>query len=84
LSCLKAGCCGCCNKTRKDYQIEKIEIKFGEMPIKALADRRARGVFMDWRDELALKSPPAAVYAWTVLATVLAWAKDRGKITLNP
>jgi integrase len=73
-------------RTREDYvlQIKKIEIKFGEMPIKALADRRARGVFKDWRDELALKSPRQADYAWTVLAAVLAWAKDRGKITANP
>jgi hypothetical protein len=54
------------------------------MPIKALADRRARGVFMDWRDELALKSLRGADYTWTVLAAVLAWAKDRGKIPINP
>jgi integrase len=39
---------------------------------------------MDWRDELALKSPRAADYAWTVLAAILAWAKDRGKISVNP
>jgi hypothetical protein len=74
------------DKTRGDYiaQIKKIEVKFGDMPIKALADRRARGVFMDWRDELALKSLRGADYTWTVLAAVLAWAKDRGKITVNP
>jgi integrase len=74
------------DKTRGDYvaQIKKIEVKFGDMPIKALADLRARGVFMEWRDELALKSPRAADYAWTVLAAVLAWAKDRGKIQVNP
>jgi integrase len=74
------------DRTRADYvvQIKKIEIKFGDMPIKALADRRARGVFMDWRDELALKSPRQADYTWTVLAAVLAWAKDRGKIPVNP
>jgi integrase len=74
------------DRTRADYvvQIKKIETKFGDMPVKALADRRARGVFMDWRDELALKSPRQADYAWTVLAAVLAWAKDRGKILINP
>jgi integrase len=74
------------DKTRSDYiaQIKKIEAKFGDMPIKALADRRARGVFMDWRDELALTSPRAADYVWTVLAAILAWAKDRGKIPVNP
>src|SRR5215467_6221070 len=74
------------NRTQSDYtgQIKKIELKFGDMPIKALADRRARGVFMDWRDELALSSLRGADYTWTVLAAVLAWAKDRGKIPINP
>jgi hypothetical protein len=74
------------DRTRADYivQIKKIEVEFGDMPIKALADRRARGVFMDWRDKLALKSPRQADYAWTVLAALLAWAKDRGKIPINP
>jgi hypothetical protein len=57
------------DKTRNDYaaQIKKIEVKFGDMPSKALADRRARGVFLDWRDELAVKSLRGADYAWTVL-----------------
>jgi integrase len=73
-------------RTRADYvkQIVKIEQKFGDAPIKALADPRTRGIFMDWRDELALRSRRQADYAWTVLARVLSWAKDRGKITVNP
>jgi integrase len=73
-------------RTRADYinQIVKIEQKFGDAPLKALADRRTRGIFMDWRDELALRSKRQADYAWTVLARVLSWAKDRGKITINP
>src|SRR5262252_555250 len=41
-------------------------------------------IFLDWRDELALRSKRQADYAWTVLARVLSWAKDRGKITVNP
>ena len=73
-------------RTRADYikQITKIEQKFGDAPLKALADPRTRGIFMDWRDELALRSKRQADYAWTVLARVLSWAKDRGKITVNP
>jgi integrase len=73
-------------RTRADYikQIAKIEQKFGDAPIKALADPRTRGIFLDWRDELALRSKRQADYAWTVLARVLSWAKDRGKITANP
>ena len=39
---------------------------------------------MDWRDRLALKSVRQADYAFTVLALILAWAKDRGKISVNP
>jgi len=41
-------------------------------------------VFLDWRDELALKSKRQADYALTILGTVLGWAKERGKITVNP
>lgn len=74
------------DRTQDDYrrQIEKIEQKFGDCPQKALARPETRGIFMDWRDELALKSKRQADYAWTVLALILAWAKSRGKIALNP
>jgi integrase len=73
-------------RTRADYvkQILKIEQKFGDAPIKALADPRTRGIFLGWRDQLALRSQRQADYAWTVLARVLSWAKDRGKIPVNP
>jgi integrase len=73
-------------RTRADYikQIGKIEQKFGDAPIKALADPRTRGIFLEWRDELALRSQRQADYTWTVLALVLSWAKGRGKITANP
>ena len=72
--------------TRADYvkQIIKIEQRFGDAPLKALADPRTRGIFLEWRDELALKSKRQADYAFTVLARVLSWAKNRGKITVNP
>ena len=74
------------DRTRADYirQIEKIEQKFGDCPLKALANPRTRGVFMDWRDELAIISKRQADYWWTVLALVLWWAKGRGKIPVNP
>jgi integrase len=74
------------DRTRADYikQILKIEQKFGDAPIKVLADPRTRGIFLEWRDQLALSSQRQADYAWTVLARVLSWAKDRGKITVNP
>jgi integrase len=74
-------------KTRKDYlrYIGLIETKFGTMPIAAVQDRRARGVFKAWRDEIATASGErTADYAWAVLARVLSVAKDRGHIATNP
>jgi integrase len=73
-------------RTRSDYvaKIRLIEKKFGDFPIPALTDRRTRGVFLDWRDELAKTSRRQADYAWAVLARVLSWALDRGKIDANP
>jgi integrase len=74
------------DRTRHDYiqQIKRIERDLGDFPLAALTDRRTRGVFMEWRDKLALSSRRQADYAWQVLALVLAWAKERGKITVNP
>jgi hypothetical protein len=45
-------------RTRDDYirQIGIIEKEFADFPLKALTARETRGVFMDWRDRLALKS----------------------------
>jgi integrase len=71
-------------KTRKDYSryLRLIEEEFGSMPITAVQDQRARGVFKRWRDTMADR-PRVADYAWTVLARVLAVAKDNGMITVN-
>jgi integrase len=73
-------------RTQADYvrHIMAIETKFGDFPLSALTDRRTRGVFMEWRDKLAVSSRRQADYAWTVLALVLAWALDRGLIAANP
>jgi hypothetical protein len=77
---------GRADRTRSDYvkQIKLIEKRFGDFPLAALTDRRTRGVFMAWRDDLALRSRRQADYAWTVLARVLSWAPDRGLISANP
>ena len=73
-------------RTQSDYRklARGIVAEFGDMPIKAVGDRRARGVFLDWRDRLAKQSPRQADYAMAVLALILAWAKDRGVIDVNP
>lgn len=71
--------------TRRDYSryIKLIEEEFGDLPIAALADRRVRGDFKSWRDKYA-DTPRKADLAWTVLARIMSFAKDRGIITSNP
>jgi hypothetical protein len=74
------------NRTRADYvkQIKLIEFEFGDMPLNALAARGARAEFMSWRDRVATRSRRQADYAWTVLARVHSWSKDRGLVSENP
>jgi integrase len=73
-------------RTRLDYirHIIAIEKRFGDFPLSALTDRRTRGVFLAWRDKLAVASRRQADYAWVVLARVLSWALNRGLIAANP
>lgn len=63
--------------------IKLIEDEFGDMPLAALEDRRVRGEFKAWRDRFA-DTPRKADYAWTTLARILSFGKDRGLITNNP
>jgi integrase len=74
------------DRTRADYvkHIRAIEKNFGDFPLAALSDRRSRGVFMAWRDRLALASRRQADYAWVVLARTISWALNRGLVTANP
>jgi integrase len=71
--------------TRRTYlaYIKLIEDEFGDLPLAALADHRIRGEFKSWRDSFAA-TPRKADYAWTVLARLMSFAKDRGIITTNP
>jgi integrase len=73
--------------TRRAYiaLIMRIEKEFGDFPLSALTDRRTRGIFMAWRDKLAVSSGRRqADYAWSVLARVLSWALNRGLVAANP
>lgn len=71
-------------KTRKAYAryLDMIREEFGGMSFDAIQDKEARGDFKAWRDTMA-STPRAADYAWTTLARVLSFAKDRGRITVN-
>jgi integrase len=73
-------------RTRQDYdrQLLLIERKFGDLPLKALEDRRVRGILKDWRTELAKSSRRQADYAWDVLRRVINVAIDRGLVSTNP
>ena len=75
------------DSTRRSYVplIVRIEKAFGDFPLAALTDRRTRGVFMNWRDQIAKASGRRqADYAWAVLALVLSWALNRGLVAANP
>ncbi len=63
--------------------IKLIEDEFGDMPVDALRDPRVRGEFEAWRDRF-VATPRKADYAWSTLARILSFAKDRGLITINP
>jgi integrase len=52
--------------------------------LSAITDVRTRGIFKEWRERLAVTSRRQADYAWTVLARILSWGKDRGLVTVNP
>jgi hypothetical protein len=56
--------------TKRDYRriIRAIEKNFGRLPIAGLNDRRARGIFREWRDDLAIRSRRQADYHMQVLA----------------
>jgi integrase len=71
--------------TRRAYStyLREIEIEFGDMPLRAIENPKARGEFKQWRDRMAA-TPRKADYAWTTLARVLSVAKDRGRISSNP
>lgn len=76
----------CAPRTRSDYKklLRAISAEFGDFPIAGLAEKQARGIFMDWRDKLAKRSRRQADYAWSVLARVLSWSLDRGLSPANP
>lgn len=72
-------------KTRREYgrYLDLIdESDLSKMSFDAIQDKEARGDFKDWRDTMADR-PRTADYAWTTLARVLSFAKDRGRISVN-
>ena len=73
-------------KSAKDYRrlLAMIGRQFGDMQLKLITARGARGDFLAWRDELAKTSRRGADYTFSVFARTLSWALDRGMIAANP
>lgn len=74
------------DRSRKDYAVHArhIDAEFGDMPVKLLQDRRARGEFLAWRDRLAVKSRRNADYRFAILARIISWGFNRGLVPCNP
>lgn len=84
--------------TQEEYRsrLRVIEDRFGDLPLTALADPAIRGVFLDWRDELARGDPRAANLkdrkpslcrahtTFKVLRLLIGWAQNRGMVAINP
>lgn len=73
-------------RSQADYKkhLRAIAKEFGDFPLAALPDRRSRGRFLEWRDQLALSSKRSADYRFAVFARALAWAHGRGLALCNP
>lgn len=56
--------------------------EFGDATLDVLQDPKMRGDIMEWRDKMAA-TPRTADYAWTCVARVLSFMKDRGRISVN-
>ncbi|MEM5495743.1 tyrosine-type recombinase/integrase [Hoeflea sp. AS16] len=74
------------DSTRKEYQrmLTKVEVRFGDLPIKALDDPRVRQDFMSWRGTVAKESGDReADNRLSVISSMLTWAKENGHILHN-
>jgi len=71
---------GLAPRTREDYRkmADLIRAKFGDAPIAVFDRPDVRPVALAWRDSFT--SPRRAQYAWTVLARIVSWAYDRGRL----
>ncbi len=70
--------------TKQGYNryLDVLRDKFGTLTFSDLEAKATRGVFKAWRDGM-VENPRAADYAWTTLARVLSFGKDRGLLSAN-
>jgi integrase len=71
-------------RTKADYLIwlDRIEDRFGDMPLEGADDRGVVRHFLAWRDERAA-SPRQADQGVAVLRMLLGWGKARGRLDFN-
>ena len=72
------------DSTKRDYRrwLTRISERFGNTPLSAFEDRRMRGDIIEWRD-LWQDQPRTADKASVMMATLLGWAVENGKIEIN-
>lgn len=70
-------------KKSYDWAINKIEDEFYEMPIRALGEKGARKLLLEWRDTFA-DTPRAADMIMAVLSKIIARAVDNEDIPKHP
>lgn len=70
--------------TKKDYRLwlTRISQRFGKTPLAAFEDRRMRGDIIEWRNNWA-HQPRTADKASVMMATLLGWAVENGRIEIN-
>lgn len=70
--------------TKKDYRLwlNRISEKFGRVPVEVFEDRRMRGDVIAWRNTWA-ERPRTADKAAVMMATLLNWAVENGRIGVN-
>ena len=70
-------------KKSYDWAINKIEDEFFDLPIRALGEKGARKLILEWRDSFAA-TPRAADMVIAVLSKIIAFAVDREDIPKHP
>lgn len=72
------------DSTQRDYRLwlDRISEKFGAVPLDAFDDPRMRGDILAWRDGWA-KQPRTADKASVMMATLLGFGVERGRLTVN-
>ena len=83
--CKSPNFLGLRRNTRRSYEqaIDRIMHEFAHTPADWIDRRGARGMFLQWRDEMA-SHPAAADQTLMVMRTILSWAMDREMVLVNP